>query len=111
MGHQRTTARLTTSQLTQRLLEWGQLIVDGLDHLQRHLDPLTGRAGQVKRSQKPTAIDAEQLVRSAGDAVVKQGGLNPLQPAGAFVDQGLAQPRAGAPLCHGFCPMFCVRSG
>ena len=100
MGHQGTTARLTTSQLPQRLLEWGQLTVERLDHLQRHLDPLAGRVGQFKRSQKPTAIDAEQLVRSAGDAVVKQGGLDPLQPGGAFVDQGLAQPRAGAPLAH-----------
>jgi hypothetical protein len=32
--------------------------------------------------------------------VVKERGLDSLQPAGALVDQGLAQPRAGAPLTH-----------
>jgi hypothetical protein len=71
-----------------------------VDHRERHLDPLAGGGGQLELGEEGAAADAQQPVRHTADAVVKQRRLDPPQPAGALVDERLAQPGAGAPLAH-----------
>jgi hypothetical protein len=59
---------------------------------------LSRRRWQRQRAQERAAFGAQQLLGRGRDAVIKQRRADPLQPAGAFVDQRLAQPRLGAPL-------------
>jgi hypothetical protein len=80
--------------------ERGELAVERVDHRERHLDPLAGGVGQLELGEEGAPADPQQLIRHATDAVVEQRCLDALQPAGALVDERLAQAGAGAPLAH-----------
>src|SRR3954454_2539543 len=54
--------------------------------------------GSLRPSRKARPGARAQLLRGAGDAVVKQRGLDALHPLRALADQRVAQPRPRAPL-------------
>jgi len=97
---ERPAARLAAGELTQRLRERGELVVERVVHGERDLDPLARRGGQIESGKELASPGAAQLGGHASYTVAEQRRLDLLQPGPALVDQRLAQAGASAPLAH-----------
>jgi hypothetical protein len=98
VAHQRPTARLGTRERLEVAVERPQLAVDVRDDGQRDGDlALRGRR-ELKRGELLVGVAPIEPGDGEAHAVVKEHGVDALQPLGALVDERLAQPHQCAQL-------------
>ena len=100
LAHQRAAAVLVAGERPQVTLDPSELDLEHVDDLQRDPDSLCRVGRQLERGQELAAGQGAQVIRGASDPVVIEGRADPLDPAGPLGQQGVTQPRAGAPLAN-----------
>jgi len=99
VAHQRLAAGLAASEALQLKIEIVQYAVEVLDDAQRDGDLLLGDRGQVQVGELLAGVLALQACKAPGlhrHAVVKEDGVDALQPLGALINQRLSQPHLRA---------------
>ena len=95
LAHQGPAAGLAARVGAQLAVQRRELSVVGVDHRQRDGD-LLARGRRQRQARQPRARLGGQQATAGWGAVVIEHGLHALLPLAALIDQGVAQPDAGA---------------